>query len=91
VLETIVREYTVNDGASMLEQVWSHGEGDQLDSATNGDAVRLPGGNTLHSVGDGGRVREITPAGEVAWDLDWDGYYLVGRTRLLGDLYDLAP
>ncbi len=88
---TVVREYEVDDAKGALVEVWSFGEDDGIVSFTNGDAHRLPGGNTLHALGDSGRVREVTHDGEVVWDLDWTAYHLIGRTVLLEDLYALVP
>ncbi len=39
--------------------------------STEGEAVRLPGGNTLHNYGSLARAREVTPEGEVVWDIGW--------------------
>lgn len=44
--------------------VWQYDVGSQVYSA-----VRLDNGNTLIGTGDGHRVIEVTPAGEIAWEL----------------------
>jgi len=41
--------------------------GARTEARTNGEAARLPGGNTLHNYGSGSVIKEITPEGEVAW------------------------
>ncbi len=51
----------------------------------------LGNGNTLHNCGSGARVREITPAGEVVWDLTFSSGTYLGRTTPIDDLYAFAP
>jgi outer membrane protein assembly factor BamB len=58
--QRLVREYA-NDGTV----VWEYPVGTQLYSA-----VRLANGNTLIGTGDGNRVIEVTPAKEIAWELN---------------------
>ncbi len=89
--DALAREYTVDDATRTLTQIWSFGAGDGIDATNAGEAHRLANGNTLHNTGTDPRVREITPAGEVAWDVVWPGDRLLGRTVLIEDLYDLAP
>ncbi len=90
-IDGMVREYTLDDEARTLHQVWSYGEDSGIEQQYAGEAHRLPGGNTLHNFGTTPRVQEITPDGELAWDLAFDGYRLIGRTTFLEDLYLLAP
>ncbi len=87
----VAREYALDEDAQVLREVWSFGldEGIELEGA--GEAHRLPGGNTLHNYGTSGRLREVTPDGEVVWDVTWGGDRLLGRTVFLDDLYDFAP
>jgi hypothetical protein len=49
---------------------WSYagGEGRPLESAFRSSQQRLANGNTLVTEGEGGRLLEVTPAGEVAWE-----------------------
>ncbi len=89
--EVAVREYRLDSGSSTLRQVWSHGVGLGQEASVLGEAQRLAGGNTLHNQGSGARLLEITPGGEMAWEVYWaEGTYL-GRTTPLEDLYALAP
>ena len=90
-IEGVVREYEIDHDSQALRQIWSHGVGDGIEAEYAGEAHRLPSGNTLHNTGTTPRVREITPDGEVVWDLAWEGFRLLGRTVLLEDLYLLAP
>ncbi len=89
--ELVVREYELDHDAQVLRQVWSFGEGEGIVGDTAGEAHRLANGNTLHNFGSGCRVREITPDGQVVWDVDWSGTKLLGRTVFIDDLYALAP
>lgn len=60
--------------------VWQYDVGSQVYSA-----VRLDNGNTLIGTGDGHRVIEVTPAGEIAWELkstDLEGVELAWITMV---------
>jgi hypothetical protein len=87
----VVREYEIDEDEGLLREVWSFGtDGDiVLDKA--GEAHRLANGNTLHNYGSAGRLLEVTPDGEVVWDVTWNGEHLLGRTVLVGDLYAFVP
>ena len=89
--ETIVREYELNTGAEVLEQVWTFGLGDGLYSESHSDARRLPNGNTLHNLGSTARLREATPDGTVVWDLDWGDSQVLGFVTPIYDLYAMWP
>ncbi len=89
--EGVVREYELDEEAGVLRQVWSFGEGEGIQMSSNGEGYRLSNGNTLHNMGSGARVREITPEGDVVWDLAWEAPRLLGRTLLVDDLYPFAP
>ena len=58
--EAAVREY---DPAGRV--VWEHKVGSAVYSA-----IRLPNGNTLIGCGNGNKVIEVTPAGDVAWKVE---------------------
>ncbi|MEQ1566950.1 MAG: hypothetical protein ABMA64_15010, partial [Myxococcota bacterium] len=88
--ETVAREYEIDDATHTLREVWSFGVGEGLYGQYSGEAVRLGNGDTLHNYGNLARVREVTPAGEVVWDLEWDSD-AIGRTMPIADLYALAP
>ena len=89
--EGVVREYTLDEDQDVLQQIWSFGEGEGIVMESAGEAHRLRGGNTLHNMGSAARVREITPDGEVVWDVAWEWPRLLGRTLLVDDLYAFAP
>jgi hypothetical protein len=85
---TMVREYEVDTVAGELREVWSFDAG--VYARTNGDAWRLPNGNTLHVVGSAGVIKEVAPDGAVVWEVDYHAERLLGRGELLSDLYVLA-
>jgi len=88
--ETVVREYIVDTESERLEQIWTFGEGSGIWAPQMGEAERLPGGNTLHNLGTASRLREVTPDGEIVWDVFWPDNSWIGRTTMLDDLYALA-
>ena len=51
---------------------------------------RLDNGNTLHTVGTAGRVKEASPDSEVVWDVNFSGFRLMGRGEFIEDLYDFV-
>jgi len=89
--ESLVREYTVNSDDAVLEQVWTFGAGEGVYGHEMGEAWRLPNGNTLHNTGTAQRLREITPDGQVVWDLGWSRGSFIGRSEGIEDLYALLP
>jgi len=89
--ETVAREYRLDEATETLVEVWSFGEDQGVYGDTGGEAHRLPGGNTLHNYGEALRVREVTPGGEVVWDVSWSRVGWLGKSELLEDLYDFAP
>ena len=93
-IDTIVREYTLDEDSETLTEVWNFGIGDGLWGEYMGEPHRLAGGNTLHNLGSLARIREATPEGEVVWDVEWDGgsgSHWIGRSTPVADLYALAP
>ena len=92
-----VREYELDYGAQIIRQVWGFGEDQGIAGKYAGEAHRLTNGNTLHNYGTGARMREITPDGQLVWDVKFPGGNTEGNGRLQGrsvfitDLYDFAP
>lgn len=60
-------EYEVDEENKTARHVWSYSPGSY--SSALGNAQRLPNGNTLVNVGRDYRVVEVTPDGEIAWEL----------------------
>ncbi len=92
-VELVVREYEMDAETETLTEVWSYGEGEGILGEEMGEAWRLSGGNVLHNYGSASRMREVTPGGEVVWDLQWQAAHdqWLGRSTALDDLYALAP
>lgn len=84
---TALAEYEVDHEAGTLTWVWGSDSG--VYAETNGDARRLPNGNTLHVVGSTSEVREVTPEGVEVWRMDLGGLRLLGRGEFIEDLYPL--
>ena len=89
--ETLVREYSLDESSQTLHQVWTFGDGEGIYGHEMGEAWRLPNGNTMHNMGTAQRLREITPEGEVVWDLGWTRGSYIGRSTGIADLYELLP
>jgi hypothetical protein len=87
-LTTYVREYDVDHDNGTLNQVWACDS--QEYASTNGDAWRLPNGNTLHIIGAAGQIKEYLPDCTVVWHLDFGNDYLLGRGEFVDDLYSLV-
>jgi len=62
-------EYTLDLGAGTAEETWSYAPDPDLYSFSLGDVSRLDGGNTLVTFSTAGQVQEVTPEGEVVWEL----------------------
>jgi hypothetical protein len=88
--ETVVREYVADEASATLQEIWSFGRGEGLYADQLGEAHRLPGGHTLHNYGQLARLREVTPEGQIVWEVGWDSEML-GRSTPITDLYALVP
>lgn len=85
--DTVLLEYDVDRTNGVLHNVWENSSNVFAD--TNRDAWRYDNGNTLHMVGAAGVCREVDPAGNDIWRVDWHGEYLLGRGQFIQDLYSL--
>ncbi len=88
--DIVVREYALEKDDETLVEVYNFDVDAGIEADVMGDALRLPGGNTLHNCGSAVELREGTPDGELAWSVAWPGEFL-GTSTPLSDLYDLAP
>jgi len=89
--ETVAREYELDSENELLREIWSFGIGEDVYAPTGGVALRLANGNTHHNFGSNARLREITPDGQVVWDVLWEGTPRLGDTRPIENLYDFVP
>jgi hypothetical protein len=60
-------EYAIDEEQKVARLVWSYEPGIFADSM--GFAQRLPGGNTLITPGHDHRIFEVSPTGEVVWEI----------------------
>ena len=98
--ELVAREYSLDPVGETLTEIWSYGEGQGVTGKQMGEAHRLPSGNTLHNYGTSAVLKEVTPAGDVVWDLRFEDAeyqkffagHVVGRSAVIeGDLYRFVP
>ncbi|MDG1479400.1 MAG: hypothetical protein P8R54_07405 [Myxococcota bacterium] len=82
---TVAREYAIGDDG--LTEVWS--VAGPL-SGFLGQARRLDNGNTLVGFGGKGLLREVTPDGEIAWQLEAGLGSWFGNVTLLDDVLGTA-
>ncbi len=87
--ETHAVELTVQEGTGLLEEVWSYHPGPNVFSRSGGGARRLTNGDTLvHWRDPRSRLREVTPDGEVVWELmSPDQAIRMGTPQLFRDFY----
>ena len=83
-----VVEFQVDPDQGTLEEVWSFVHPDGRHISHLGDARRLPGGNTLISWSPEGRVMEVTPDGDIVWEIRVD--QKIGRVEFVPD-WSLEP
>jgi len=90
---TATYEYAIDHEAGTLELVWSYISEPEFAATYKGGATRLAGGNTVHWYGSGGGVKELTPAAEVVWQVQFENPETswTGRSTWLDDLYAFAP
>ena len=62
-------EYAIDRDAKTIEQVWSHGQDQNILAVVLGEVDELPNGNRFVSYGMGGLVQEVNPDGQVVWEL----------------------
>jgi hypothetical protein len=78
------REFTWDQATGALQQLWSYNTVDHY-ADCSGEAVRVDGSNTLLNYGCEGTILEITPQGEVVWEVAANE--LIGHQTLIEDLY----
>lgn len=85
----VIREFSLDDEARKLTQVWSYSPESGHYGEYAGEALRLPSGDTLIGFGTDGAIQEVTSEGEVVWELDWSNH-LTGHATPIADLYALS-
>jgi hypothetical protein len=87
--ESRVVEYAWDAEHRTVEKVWDYGDPGVRYMEASGDVRRLPDGGYLVSWGSYGQIQEITPEGEVTWQLSLPIGAAYGRLRWIEDLYEL--
>jgi hypothetical protein len=85
--ETLVVRWRSDDEERTLEQTWLYGDDEGMQTQFLGTARDLPGGHILATYASSGIVREITPEGELAWELGCEAGCLFGNVLGLDDFY----
>jgi len=62
------RVLEINPADGAIAWQYAGAQGHPLESILRSNAQRLPNDNTLITESDGGRLVEVTPAGEIAWE-----------------------
>lgn len=84
---TGAREYAIDDEAGTLTEVWRYQS--EITSIYLGQARRLSSGNTLLTFGQGATMREVTPEGEVVWELVTVDRVGLAQFQLLDNFYEV--
>jgi len=84
---TQVAEYTVEEDGQKLRLIRTHGAEEELFASAMGMARELPNGNWLVSFGTSGLVQEVTPDGQVAWELRASAGCSLGDVQLFDGFY----
>ncbi|HEX9615623.1 MAG TPA: aryl-sulfate sulfotransferase [Bacteroidota bacterium] len=63
-------EYTLNETDSTAVMVWEYRPDPPIFGGATGFAQRLPSGNTLVCFGTANRAQEVTPDGQIQWEIN---------------------
>lgn len=74
-------ELNVDAAAGSAEIVWEYRETPDFFSSAFGDADRLPNGNTLIADSVNGRIVEVTPGHEIAWEMRLPDSYMIYKAE----------
>ncbi len=82
-----VLEYEVDDEQQSLREIWTYGGHRGLEVIVMGQGERLANGNTFVNWGSAGVLSEVSPEGELLWELSFSAGAILGQTWLLEDPY----
>lgn len=85
--ETLAVSWSLDHEEHSLVETWNHGEDQGLESLFLGMARDLPNGNRVVVYSSAGVIQEVTPEGEVAWELVGSAGALFGNALLFYDFY----
>ncbi len=84
-------EYTLDEEGRTYEPIWTYDYDRRISSYLLGDVERLPNGNTLVAWGSGGTITEVTPEGEIAFQVSLAIGSAIGFTHHVDALGGVAP
>ena len=85
-----VVEYALDEQTMTAEAVWIYEQPDGLNVPIIGDAQRLPNGNTLIAWSTLGELTEVTPSGEIVWQVGVASGHSIVRASYIEDLYNVT-
>jgi hypothetical protein len=80
-------EYAIDDDSRELVQVREIGFDAGLQAFALGQVIELQNGNVLMNWGGGGVLQEITPEGDVVWEVMTGSGTWFGQVRMFTDFY----
>lgn len=80
-------EYTIDDDRHNIKEIWQYGLDGPLRTESLGQGIPLDNGDVLVSYGGSGVIREVTPAGEVVWELKAGLGAGFGNVEVFDDFY----
>ncbi|GDX82616.1 hypothetical protein LBMAG42_44270 [Deltaproteobacteria bacterium] len=86
-----VVELSADTESGVAEIVWSYAPAPAVYVYALGDVKRLPNGNTLVDWSTSGRLEEVTPEGETAWQLDAALGAEFGYMHVFDSFYPASP
>jgi hypothetical protein len=84
-------EIAYDEAAGTAEEVFRYTDPDNGWTNSLGDVWKIPNGNYVASWMSISKLTEVTPDGELVWELEPLGGTAVRRVRLIEDLYGLTP
>lgn len=84
-------EYAVDEDGRTYTPIWTYNYDKRISSYLLGDVERLSNGNTLVAWGSGGVITEVTPAGDVAFQVSLAIGSAVGFTHHVDALGGVLP
>ncbi len=82
-------EYELDEESQTMTPIWTYGGDLDIQTFSQGQATRLDNGNTLVNFGSAGLLREVTPEGDVVWELQSAAANWFGNVRFIDDFYQI--
>ncbi|MDP2315129.1 MAG: aryl-sulfate sulfotransferase [Pseudomonadota bacterium] len=84
-------EYTLDEAGRTYTRSWAYDYNQRISSYLLGDVERLDNGNTLIAWGSGGTITEVTPSGEMAFQVSLAIGSAIGFTHHIDALGGVTP